>query len=48
MNNHEENFNYNQIGSRWMSYEEAEELYRTHKILDDSERIIVHVQELTI
>jgi hypothetical protein len=44
----EENFNYNQIGSRWMNYSEAEELYREHKILDDSERIIVHVQELTI
>jgi hypothetical protein len=44
----EENFNYNQIGSRWMNYSEAEELYREHKILDDTERIIVHVQELTI
>lgn len=44
----EENFNYNQIGSRWMNYSEAEKLYKEHKILDESERIIVHVQELTI
>jgi len=44
----EESFNYNQIGSRWMAYEEAEELYRTHKILANDERIIVHVQELDL
>ncbi|MFH6947314.1 hypothetical protein ACHRV6_02380 [Flavobacterium sp. FlaQc-51] len=42
----EENFNLNQIGSRWMSYTEAEKLYKEHKILEDDERIIVHVQEL--
>ena len=44
----EENFNYNQIGSRWMSYEELEKLYKEHKILENDERIIVHVQELEI
>ncbi|QYA25170.1 hypothetical protein G3I01_06475 [Gramella sp. MT6] len=42
----EESFNYNQIGSRWMTYEEAEKLYKEHKILENDERIIVHVQEL--
>lgn len=44
----EENFNFNQIGSRWMSYEEAEKLYKEHKILENDERIIVHVQELEL
>jgi hypothetical protein len=44
----EENFNNNQIGSRWMSYSEAEKLYKEHKILDNDERIIVHVQELEL
>ena len=44
----EENFNLNQIGSRWMNYSEAEQLYKEHKILESDERIIVHVQELEI
>jgi hypothetical protein len=44
----EENFNYNQIGSRWMTYEEAEKLYQEHKILDDNQSLIVHVQELEL
>lgn len=44
----EECFNYNQIGSRWMDYSEAEKLYREHKILDSDERIILHVQELEL
>lgn len=44
----EECFNYNQIGSRWMNYDEAEKLYRDHKILESDERIILHVQELEL
>jgi hypothetical protein len=44
----EECFNKNQLGSRWMSYDEAEELYRKHKILDSEENIIIHVQELEL
>jgi hypothetical protein len=44
----EENFNCNQIGSRWMTYLEAEKLYKDHKILESDERIIVHVQELEL
>jgi hypothetical protein len=44
----EECFNYNQIGSRWMDYNEAEKLYYEHKILEGDERIIVHVQELEL
>ena len=44
----EENFNYNQVGSRWMTYQEAEKLYKDHKILESDQRIIVHVQELEL
>jgi len=42
----EELFNYGQVGSRWLDYADAEKLYKEHKILDDDERIILHVQEL--
>lgn len=44
----EESFNYNQIGSRWMPYEEAEKLYEEHNILDKNQSLIVHVQELEL
>jgi hypothetical protein len=47
-NHFEECFNYNQVGSRWLSYEELERLYKEHKILDSDENIIIHVQELEI
>jgi hypothetical protein len=44
----EDCFNHCQIGSRWMDYEEAEKLYRETDILEQDERIILHVQELDI
>ena len=44
----EECFNSNQLGSRWMTYAEAEQLYTKHKILDGGERIILHAQELEL
>jgi hypothetical protein len=44
----EECFNYNQIGSRWFIYSELEKLYKEHKILDNDEHIIIHVQEIEI
>lgn len=44
----EECFNSNQVGSRWMTYKEAEELYTKHKILEEGERIILHAQELQV
>ncbi|WP_339790462.1 hypothetical protein [uncultured Imperialibacter sp.] len=44
----EDGFNYNQVGSRWMTYDEAEELYLKHRILEDGEKIILHVQELEV
>jgi hypothetical protein len=44
----EECFNNNQIGTRWMTYGETEQLYVRHKILEDGERIIIHAQELAI
>lgn len=44
----EEAFNYNQIGSRWLDYEEVEKLYEENAILDSGERLLVHVQELEI
>jgi hypothetical protein len=41
----EEMFNSNMLGSRWLNYDEIEGLYRTHGILEPSERIVVHAQE---
>lgn len=41
----EELFHRNMLGSGWFSYEEVENLYREHKILDSDERIVVHAQE---
>ena len=41
----EELFNINMLGSRWLTYEELERLYREHKILDADERIVIHAQE---
>jgi hypothetical protein len=41
----EELFNTNMLGSRWMTYEEIEDLYRKHKILESGERLVIHAQE---
>ena len=41
----EEVFNAEMLGSRWLSYEEVETLYREHHILDDSEKIIIYAQK---
>ncbi len=40
----EEMFNGNMLGSDWMTYDEAEELYKKHKILTDTEQINLHIQ----
>jgi hypothetical protein len=40
----EEIFNANMLGSRWLTYEEVEQLYREHNILDESERIVIYAQ----
>ena len=44
----EDLFNDNKIGSRWLTYEEAEKIYKKHKILESDERIILHAQEFEI
>lgn len=41
----EELFSNGMLGSRWMGYEEVQNLYRSHKILDSSETIIIHAQQ---
>lgn len=41
----EELFNANLLGSRWLTYEELEEIYQEHKILQPKERILLHAQE---
>jgi hypothetical protein len=41
----EELFNTNMLGSRWLTYDEMEELYIKHGILESDERIILHAQE---
>lgn len=43
----EELFNSNMLGSRYFTYEELEEIYKEAKIMDSSERIIIHAQEFT-
>lgn len=44
----EEMFNANLLGSRWLTYEELENLYRNHKILGAEERIVLHTQEFEL
>jgi hypothetical protein len=44
----EELFNRNMLGSRWLSYEEVEDLYKTHSILERDQTIIVHAQEFKV
>lgn len=41
----EELFSRNMLGSRWLTYDEVKELYRTHGILESDQRIVVHAQE---
>src|SRR2546421_13039628 len=43
----EDLFNANMLGSRWLTYEELEELYQNHKILEADERITIHAQEFS-
>jgi hypothetical protein len=43
----EELFNTNMLGSRWFTREEVETLYREHSILQPSEHIIIHAQEVS-
>lgn len=44
----EELFNTNMLGSRWLTYEEVDELYKKHKILNASESVLIHAQEFSI
>ncbi len=44
----EELFNTNMLGSRWLSYDAVQTLYRKHKILAPQERIILHAQEFSL
>lgn len=41
----EEAFNINMLGSRWLTYDEVEALYKHHKILEPDQRIVLHAQE---
>ncbi len=41
----EELFNTNMLGSKWMKYEELEDMYREHNILESDEHIVIHAQE---
>ncbi|MGE5443708.1 MAG: hypothetical protein ACM3SR_03800 [Ignavibacteriales bacterium] len=41
----EEIFNSGMLGSRWLKYEEVEDLYRNHKLFESSEKVIIHAQE---
>lgn len=44
----EELFNRGMLGSRWLSYDEVETLYREHSILEVGQRILVHAQEFAL
>ncbi len=44
----EELFNNNMLGSRWLTYEELEQLYRTSGVMSHDERIIIHAQDFDI
>jgi len=41
-------YNANLLGSRWLTYSEIEDLYKKHKILNSSEKIILHAQEFNV
>jgi hypothetical protein len=36
------------IGSREISWDDLTELYRTHSILEQDDRVIIHAQEFTL
>lgn len=42
----EEMFNTNMLGSRWLTYDELENLYRSCNVLEPDENIVIHAQEL--
>jgi hypothetical protein len=44
----EELFNTNMLGSRWLTYEEIDELYKKHRILNADESVVIHAQEFGI
>lgn len=44
----EEMFNANLLGSKWLTYEELAELYRSHGVFDVNQRIVLHAQEFGI
>lgn len=44
----EELFSRNMLGSRWLTYDEVERLYRTHGILDSDQRIVIYAQEFKV
>lgn len=41
----EELFNTNMLGSKWLTYEELEDIYRGHSILQADEHVVIHAQE---
>lgn len=44
----EELLNTNMLGARWLPYSKVEELYRTYKIFDTAERVVLQAQEFGI
>jgi len=44
----EELFNTSMLGSRWLTYSELENVYRSSGILETSDRIVIHAQELAL
>lgn len=44
----EEAFNINMLGSKWLTYEEIEELYKRYKLFDENDRIRLHAQEFNL
>lgn len=44
----EELFNTNMLGSMWLTYNEIDELYKKHKILDRHESVVIHAQEFSL
>jgi hypothetical protein len=43
----EEMLNANLLGSRWLTYNELEELYNKHGILEPYERVVLQAQEFS-
>lgn len=42
----EELFNMNELGSKWFTYQQLEDFYKQHNVLDADDRIVIHAQEL--